>query len=291
MTYQDVKHDTLVKAARVWLEAQGCRVVATEFASSVSETPDAIGWRNDGRCIVVECKVSRADFRANNKKAHERGDFAVGDERWFLVPGGMVDKSEVPEGWGCLEYKKSAHSRGYFCKKLVAAPNRDKNGTSELIEKRMLVSMAARALEALRLVRPLSYGYGEEKRGEDMSGAMIDDAVSFLNEVNELDPAVMKWLMRVNLVCNEELAAHPDINVGKYGFGDCNTYTIGLLGFINGIFAKQGAEAAIVADIIAECCNCKDKTGNYGSRCNKCGGTYDVGEVVQFKADKSDNYK
>lgn len=94
-------HSDLVDLARRWLvKRRRCPVVFTELGTQSGEIPDAIGW--DGwHSIVVECKVSRADFFHNAKKSQCLG---VGQSRFFLVPQGMVGVSEVPPEWGLIEW-------------------------------------------------------------------------------------------------------------------------------------------------------------------------------------------
>ena len=86
-------HADLVLAAVRWLRReQRCTVILAEFVSSHSaETPDAIGWRVDGRgntrSHVVECKVSIADLRRDASKPSRRsGATLLGNQRWYLVP-------------------------------------------------------------------------------------------------------------------------------------------------------------------------------------------------------------
>jgi hypothetical protein len=162
-----ITHDQLVKTARVFLQKK-CRVIVTEMpTSNVGETPDAIGWSGFGRCIVVECKVTRADFLANKNKCHERAGLAMGDERWFLTPPGLISADEVPKGWGLLERRPSGHKNGYFIRKVVPAPQREKNEAAREEERRMLIAMTGRALEGLHRVRPLALGE-EGEAGEEV---------------------------------------------------------------------------------------------------------------------------
>jgi len=96
--------------ARTWL-AKRCPVVITEMTSGAWEEPDAIGWRGAGS-ILVECKASRADLRADKNKPHRRRETVsdglswpgLGDERFYLFPQGMVDVTDdlVLPGWGVL---------------------------------------------------------------------------------------------------------------------------------------------------------------------------------------------
>lgn len=67
-----MKHVQLVDLAVRWLRRQGCRVILHHpFRTLLAEQPDAIGWR-DGLSILVEAKVSRADFFADEKKLWRR---------------------------------------------------------------------------------------------------------------------------------------------------------------------------------------------------------------------------
>jgi hypothetical protein len=87
--------------AAAWL-AKKCPVVITEMASATQETPDAIGWQG-ARSIVVECKVSRADFLADGKKFFRANPAGMGRLRYFLAPPGVIREDDIPPLWGVLE--------------------------------------------------------------------------------------------------------------------------------------------------------------------------------------------
>lgn len=100
-------HDDLVRKACSWLRnTLNCAVVAPELTSWVGEQPDAVGWRDAGQtCVIVECKVSRADFRQDLRK-HFRlngGDDGAGHLRYYLTTQGIIKIEELPPGWGLLE--------------------------------------------------------------------------------------------------------------------------------------------------------------------------------------------
>jgi hypothetical protein len=82
-----------------------CGVVLTELVTSAVETPDAIGWAIGGRfSILVEVKVSRADFRKDLRKPFRvRPERGVGQWRYYLAPAGLISAEELPERWGLLE--------------------------------------------------------------------------------------------------------------------------------------------------------------------------------------------
>jgi|SRR5882762_4668954 len=99
-------HSVLVEAAARWLETtRGCSLVLTEFTCAGCETPDAIGWRiSEGWSVLVECKVSRSDFRRDQlKPSRSNEEMRVGQERWYLTPPGLLRPAEMPEDWGLLE--------------------------------------------------------------------------------------------------------------------------------------------------------------------------------------------
>ena len=103
-----MNHGELVERAASWLlNTRRCGVVITEMGSSSPEHPDAIGW-NGLESTVVECKASRADFRADAGKWHRRltGD-SMGTQRYFLAVSGLIKLEELPEGWGLLEIRGS----------------------------------------------------------------------------------------------------------------------------------------------------------------------------------------
>jgi len=76
-------------------------VVLTEYKSYAIEIPDAIGIRHE-YSTVVECKVSRSDFAADQNKASRKNGTMMGNYRYYLVPSGMIAATELPDGWGLL---------------------------------------------------------------------------------------------------------------------------------------------------------------------------------------------
>ena len=87
-----------------WLRSYRCGVVLSEQACLSGEMPDAIGWKKTCHSVLVECKVSRADFLADREKPFRQNPkAAVGCERYYLTPKGLIRCEELPEGWGLLE--------------------------------------------------------------------------------------------------------------------------------------------------------------------------------------------
>jgi hypothetical protein len=99
-------HAQLVERAVRWLRAYRCGVVLSEQACVSGEMPDAIGWKRACHSVLVECKISRADFLADgNKPFRVKPELGVGSERFYLTPKKLVRVEELPPGWGLLEYR------------------------------------------------------------------------------------------------------------------------------------------------------------------------------------------
>lgn len=92
-------HDELVKRAAVWLRTRRkCPLIMTEAQADGSrEKPDAIGWFAHVRSIVVECKTSRSDFKADAKK-----ELHLGNERFYMTPARLVSVEEVKDPYGLV---------------------------------------------------------------------------------------------------------------------------------------------------------------------------------------------
>jgi hypothetical protein len=100
-------HQHLVRLAEGWLRRRyRCGIVLSEQSCGSGEVPDVIGWKSKCRSVVVECKISRADFLADREKPFRRSpELGMGCERFYLAPAGMIDQKELPPRWGLLECK------------------------------------------------------------------------------------------------------------------------------------------------------------------------------------------
>ena len=97
-------HAQLVERAVHWLRSYRCGVVLSEQACVSGEMPDAIGWKRACHSVLVECKVSRADFLADREKPfRKKPESGVGCERFYLAGRGLIRPNELPDGWGLLE--------------------------------------------------------------------------------------------------------------------------------------------------------------------------------------------
>jgi hypothetical protein len=100
-------HSRLVEAAVSWLRSTyRCGIVLSEQSCASGETPDAIAWKGKNHSVVVECKISRADFLADAAKPWRlQPESALGCERFYLAPAQMISCNELPSGWGLLEIR------------------------------------------------------------------------------------------------------------------------------------------------------------------------------------------
>lgn len=102
-------HAELVVRAEMWLRTLGCGVTFREYTAytSTGEIPDVIGWSH-GKCLLVEVKVSRADFLSDKNKKHRRPEISnkvLGNFRFYVTLPGIVKPEEVPSGWGLYELR------------------------------------------------------------------------------------------------------------------------------------------------------------------------------------------
>lgn len=106
-----ISHRELVERGAKWLKTKApnihlkCQFVLAEFVCQGGfENPDILGLRPYGH-VLIEVKVSRADFRKDCKKLCRRDErMQIGSYRFYLAPKGMINQEELPENWGLLEW-------------------------------------------------------------------------------------------------------------------------------------------------------------------------------------------
>jgi len=156
-----MQHSTLVAMGVRWLSRQ-CSVVLYEFATEADENPDVIGWAPGSGSVLIECKLSRADFLKDATKTVRRNPRAgMGQRRYYLCSSELLHVKDLPPKWGLLWAIKGQvivkrEARGYPERNLAA-------------EVRFLSSMLRRA--QIRIgTRPLSEWLRGENRFESKRG-------------------------------------------------------------------------------------------------------------------------
>jgi hypothetical protein len=133
-------HNQLVSKAVEWLRRYGCGIVLSEQACVSGEMPDAIGWKGACRSVVVECKLSRADFLADRAKPFRQNpELGLGCERWYLTPARMLSAGDLPRYWGLLE-----SGGGKLHVSVPASPRNQRTPTGLLYEMNLLLASLRR---------------------------------------------------------------------------------------------------------------------------------------------------
>jgi len=103
----ELRHAQLVSCATEWLRYKyGCGIVLSEQYCATGEVPDVIGWKASCQSVLVECKVSRADFLADAAKPFRLcPEDGLGSKRMYMAPPAVIRPDELPKHWGLLECK------------------------------------------------------------------------------------------------------------------------------------------------------------------------------------------
>lgn len=144
-----------------WLGRQSS-VVLYEFATPADENPDVIGWVAGAGSVLIECKLSRADFLKDATKTVRKNSRAgMGQRRYYLCPADVIQVKDLPPKWGLLWVTK-----GQVIVKREARGHPERNLTAEV---RFLSAMLRRA--QIRIgTRPLSEWLRGENRLEAKRG-------------------------------------------------------------------------------------------------------------------------
>lgn len=71
----------------------------------------------------------------------------------------------------------------------------------------------------------------------------VSDAIDFLNSLFEIDGSAMLLLINSRVPCNERMANHKTVQVGKTDDG----YEFGLMGVLNGLFGSNDQGCGYIA--------------------------------------------
>jgi hypothetical protein len=156
-----MQHSTLVAMGVQWLSRK-CSVVLYEFATPADENPDVVGWIAGSGSVLIECKLTRADFlRDAAKPVRKNPRTGMGHRRYYLCPPEIIQIKDLPPKWGLLWA-----TRGQISVMREARGHPERNLTAEV---QFLSSMLRRA--QIRIgTRPLSEWLRGENRFEAKRG-------------------------------------------------------------------------------------------------------------------------
>ena len=118
----DWTHKRLVRRMADWLKhTKHMTVVIADLSTRNTETPDVIGWIGGAASVLIECKVSRADFLGDKKKSFRRHEEdGMGDKRYVAAPPSLIRHDELPDGWGLLEPHEYQGTKRTFIREIIA---------------------------------------------------------------------------------------------------------------------------------------------------------------------------
>jgi len=114
----------------------------------------------------------------------------------------------------------------------------------------------------------------------------VQDVIDLLNEALKLDPKAVQDLIESRVTCNENLGLHPSIQVSNYHIK--GVLTVGMLGFLNGIFGTAKDDFGCIAAIYQLKCpnghKGEDLRKNMlGDLCPLCGTSIQLDYISEFK--------
>ncbi|MEG3640646.1 hypothetical protein [Magnetococcus sp. PR-3] len=150
MTHEDL----VLYAKRYLLKKKRIHVVITEQFIITTEKPDAMGYTT-GQTYLIECKATRSDFLADaKKKFRQEPELGMGSYRFYLCPAGLIQKHELPDGWGLLWVEDNGRIKTLKANGNMSAPFQNRKNTSA--EHQLLLAYTKRLVKA----------YGVHEAGE-----------------------------------------------------------------------------------------------------------------------------
>jgi hypothetical protein len=179
-------HAFLVARACEWLRTKyRCGIILSEQYCATGEIPDAIGWKGKCHSVIIECKVSRADFLADRLKSFRaKPEEGLGCERFYFSLAGTIKPAELPAGWGLLEWEKR-------CVKLAHKPAK-KNLRSEmgLMKEMNLLLASLRRVEVRIEPQTITEFLKWKNRLSDYNGGLLPSGIAPIDQ--ESNPHLLK---------------------------------------------------------------------------------------------------
>ena len=85
-----------------------CGIILSEQYCATGEVPDVIAWKGFCKSVLVECKVSRADFLADATKPFRlKPEEGMGSQRFYLAPTGNHSRGRLAVPLGTPRAERS----------------------------------------------------------------------------------------------------------------------------------------------------------------------------------------
>lgn len=140
-------------------------VLEDVHVTAVTEQPDVFAFTTWGNTLLVECKASMSDFRADAKKSfRRRPEMGMGRERYYCFPEGLaIHEEDIPAGWGVMIVGDG--KRGKPSVRIAKKPERmEQTPTALMYERTLLIAATKRAMQ----------GWGRRIFGADAPADMVD---------------------------------------------------------------------------------------------------------------------
>lgn len=119
-------HSQLVKIAYEWMHKRSIAKVAIRELNTNCcnrEYPDVIGFTGRGHSVLIEVKISRADFLSDkNKLFRKNPEQGMGDYRFYCCPSGLIKLDDLPDNWGLIYVNLQGKAKcvhNPYCKSLT----------------------------------------------------------------------------------------------------------------------------------------------------------------------------
>ncbi len=181
----EARHAQLVARTVDWLRRRyKCGIILSEQYCATGEVPDVIAWKGFCKSVLVECKVTRADFLADAGKPFRlKPQEGMGCQRFYLAPPGMIPPGELPKHWGLLEL----HGREV---RVVVKPGRiDQRGEVGLMKEMNLLLASLRRVEVRIEPQTITDFLKWKNRLAEYNGGQLPEGVTAIG--NESNPHLL----------------------------------------------------------------------------------------------------
>jgi hypothetical protein len=170
----EARHEQLVTRAAEWLRHKyGCGIILSEQYCASGEVPDVIGWKAHCKSVLVECKVSRSDFLADaGKPFRVNPEEALGSQRFYFAPEGLIAPLELPEHWGLLETK------GREVRVTVKPSRKDLRSPAGLMKEMNLLLASLRRVEVRIEPQTITEFLKWKNRMADYNGGRLPEGIA-----------------------------------------------------------------------------------------------------------------